>query len=117
MTPATARIGAERRRVRVQGVVQGVGFRPFVYGLARRHGLSGYVLNDGGGVLIEVEGPADQLDVFAAGLTAEAPPLARVEGVAAESIATIGDAVFVIAASRSAGPSTSISTPSPSFRT
>jgi hydrogenase maturation protein HypF len=100
MTPATARIGAERRRVRVQGVVQGVGFRPFVYGLARRHGLSGYVLNDGEGVLIEVEGPAERLDVFAAGLTAEAPPLARVDVVAAESIATLGDAVFVIAASR-----------------
>ena len=46
----------ERRRFRVRGVVQGVGFRPFVYGLARRHELGGFVLNDGEGVVIEAEG-------------------------------------------------------------
>ena len=45
-----------RARVKVQGVVQGVGFRPFVYGLAVRLGLAGHVLNDVGGVFIEVEG-------------------------------------------------------------
>ena len=46
----------ERRRFRVRGVVQGVGFRPFVHGLAGRHGLAGFVLNDGDGVVIEAEG-------------------------------------------------------------
>ena len=46
----------ERRRIRVGGVVQGVGFRPFVYGLAQRHALTGFVLNDGTGVVIEAEG-------------------------------------------------------------
>jgi len=91
---------AERRRVRVHGIVQGVGFRPFVYGLARRHGLTGYVLNDGAGVLIEVEGPADRLEAFAIALAGEAPPLARVEGVAAEPLAPVGDAAFMIAESR-----------------
>ena len=48
----------ERRRFRVRGIVQGVGFRPFVYGLALRHGLAGFVLNDGDGVVIEAEGSA-----------------------------------------------------------
>ena len=52
-----------RRRYRARGVVQGVGFRPFVYRLAREHGLGGYVLNDGDGVVIEVEGA--ELDEFA----------------------------------------------------
>lgn len=46
--------GPERLRVRVRGAVQGVGFRPFVYGLAERYGLSGFVLNDQDGVLAEV---------------------------------------------------------------
>ena len=46
----------ERRAIAVQGIVQGVGFRPFVYGLASRHRLRGFVKNHTGGVLIEVEG-------------------------------------------------------------
>ena len=46
----------ERRRLRITGVVQGVGFRPFVHGLASRHELGGFVLNDGSGVLVEAEG-------------------------------------------------------------
>ena len=56
------------------GVVQGVGFRPFVYRLAREHGLGGYVLNDGDGVVIEVEGA--ELDAFADELVSRAPSLA-----------------------------------------
>src|SRR5919202_6755331 len=70
--------GVERRRLRISGVVQGVGFRPFVYGLARRHGLGGFVLNDGRGVVIEAEGEPTALEGFTAALRAEAPPLARV---------------------------------------
>ena len=50
--------GVERRRYRVTGIVQGVGFRPFVYGLAGRYGLGGFVLNDGAGVVVEAEGDA-----------------------------------------------------------
>src|SRR5919108_517149 len=72
----------ERRRFRVTGVVQGVGFRPFVYRLAARHGLAGHVLNDGTGVLIEAEGSS--LDAFAAALVAEAPPLAAEPELVAE---------------------------------
>src|SRR5437868_6532518 len=51
-----ASMSLERRRIRVAGVVQGVGFRPFVNGLARRRALAGFVHNDGDGVVIEAEG-------------------------------------------------------------
>ncbi len=64
---------AERLRLRIQGVVQGVGFRPFVHHLALRHGLCGYVLNDTRGVLVEVEGAAEELEAFTRELV-EAPP-------------------------------------------
>ena len=93
----------ERRRFRVAGVVQGVGFRPFVYGLATRHGLGGFVLNDGSGVVVEAEGAPAELDAFAAAIAAEAPPLARVDSVLAEAMASNGDAAFRIEASAASG--------------
>lgn len=65
----------------ISGIVQGVGFRPFVYRLALRLGLDGTVSNAGGRVLIHVGGPPNALDTFAAALAAEAPPLARIERV------------------------------------
>jgi len=68
-----------RRGFEVRGIVQGVGFRPFVHRLARRHGLSGIVRNDPGGVWIEVEGPEASVDAFAAELLTAAPPRARVD--------------------------------------
>ncbi len=71
-----------RRRFRVTGVVQGVGFRPFVYRLAQRHGLLGWVRNTSGSVEIDVEGSADSLQSFAASLRREAPALARVDSIA-----------------------------------
>jgi hydrogenase maturation protein HypF len=86
----------ERRRFRVRGVVQGVGFRPFVFGLAQRHGLGGFVLNDGAGVVVEAEGEPAALDVFAGDLESEAPPLARVDSVTADSIPAIGEREFRI---------------------
>jgi hydrogenase maturation protein HypF len=93
-------VTVERRRFRVSGVVQGVGFRPFVYGLAHRHGLSGFVLNDGSGVVIEAEGETIRLDAFAGALREEAPPLARVERLTAELLpAASGEPGFTIAAS------------------
>jgi hydrogenase maturation protein HypF len=95
----------ERRRFRVRGIVQGVGFRPFVYGLARRNGIGGFVLNDGEGVVIEAEGEAPALDTFAAALRDEAPPLARVDAVTAELLSARGDAEFTIAPSAAAGRS------------
>ncbi|MEW6019685.1 MAG: carbamoyltransferase HypF [Pseudomonadota bacterium] len=67
--------------ISVRGVVQGVGFRPFVYRLAARHGLTGSVANTLAGVEIDVEGPAHELVAFERGLVEEAPPLAAISGV------------------------------------
>lgn len=71
----------QARRIEVTGVVQGVGFRPFVHGLAHRFGLVGYVGNDSVQVFIEVMGPVDALDRFVRALEAEAPPLSRIDSV------------------------------------
>ncbi|SFI46562.1 carbamoyltransferase HypF [Albimonas pacifica] len=97
----------ESRRIRVRGQVQGVGFRPFVWQLARRHGVSGEVLNDPEGVLILAAGPA--LDAFEAALRAEAPPLARVDAIesAPHGFAAPPEG-FRIAPSRGAGAETRV---------
>ena len=93
-------VGSERRRFRVRGVVQGVGFRPWVHRFATAHRLSGFVLNDGGGVVIEAEGRVHDLDDLAVALRTDTPPLAHVEAVVAERIAQRGDTDgFAIAAS------------------
>ncbi|WP_447826203.1 carbamoyltransferase HypF [Aeromonas hydrophila] len=68
-----------RREFHIDGIVQGVGFRPFVYGLALRHGLAGYVLNDANGVTIGAEGSPEQLASFARELRELAPPLSRID--------------------------------------
>ncbi|ELM3618108.1 carbamoyltransferase HypF [Aeromonas sobria] len=68
-----------RREFHIDGIVQGVGFRPFVYGLALRHALTGYVLNDANGVTIGAEGSAEQLASFARELRELAPPLSRID--------------------------------------
>ncbi|MFV9503199.1 MAG: carbamoyltransferase HypF [Oscillochloridaceae bacterium umkhey_bin13] len=65
----------------VRGIVQGVGFRPFVYGLALRLGLVGTVCNDSTGVTIELEGPTAALEAFVTALQNEAPPLARIDTI------------------------------------
>lgn len=91
--------GAPVRRLslRVSGAVQGVGMRPFVAKLAGDLGLAGHVFNDAEGVGIEIEGDATEL--FLARLTAEAPPLARIERVVAEARPVLGETGFVIRAS------------------
>jgi len=71
----------DRRAIAVSGIVQGVGFRPFIYDLATRLGLRGFVKNQSGGVVIEVEGEADCLDRFVAELVSRPPPLARLDEV------------------------------------
>ncbi|MGW1978241.1 carbamoyltransferase HypF [Streptomyces sp. NPDC001889] len=101
MTPAPEADTAPLRvRVTVQGLVQGVGFRPFVYTLAAGLGLSGHVGNTGDGVLAEVEGPADAVDSFCRRVAADAPAAARVASVRHEPIAVAGTAGFAIAATR-----------------
>jgi hydrogenase maturation protein HypF len=90
----------ERRGISVRGIVQGVGFRPFVYALARRQGLSGTVRNDAEGVHIEVEGAPEDLERFVRALEEDPPPLAMVESVDWEPLATRGGREFRIEESR-----------------
>ena len=97
-TAASAQRG--RRRITVRGVVQGVGFRPFVYALARDLGLSGTVGNTGEGVRIEVEGRAAALAQFADRLVRDAPPLASIDDVTSVAVAGRGGTDFVIRDSR-----------------
>jgi len=70
-----------RARIRVRGQVQGVGFRPFVYRLARESGLAGWVRNDGEGVEIEVQGTGEAIEEMVRRLGSDAPTLARVDSV------------------------------------
>ncbi len=81
MTAVSAPLASRRARVRVTGVVQGVGFRPYVYRLAGELGLSGWVLNDSRGVILEVEGDPTAVDAFLTRLAPEAPPLAVIDSV------------------------------------
>jgi hydrogenase maturation protein HypF len=74
-----------REAIVVRGVVQGVGFRPFVYRLAAEEELAGFIGNDTGGVTIEIEGPAEKLETFRRRLQAEAPPLSRIDSVVVQS--------------------------------
>jgi hydrogenase maturation protein HypF len=99
-----------RCRITVTGVVQGVGFRPFVYRTATALGLTGTVGNDSAGVVIDAQGPAPALDELARRLRAQAPPLAAVAGVEVAALPPRpGRTGFTIITSRAAdGPPTPI---------
>jgi hydrogenase maturation protein HypF len=94
----------QRVRVRVEGVVQGVGFRPYVHRLAGELGLAGFVRNDERGAVIEVEGDPAAIEALLARLPAEAPPLAQVQVAGTEVVPARGEPGFAIAASAAAGP-------------
>jgi hydrogenase maturation protein HypF len=97
-------MGNIRVRLRVRGTVQGVGFRPFVYGLADRLSLAGFVLNDSDGVLIEVEGPREAVSSFHGALSIDSPPLAAIEEIHVQEIAPEGSPpIFAIHESRDGG--------------
>ena len=85
--------------VKIAGTVQGVGFRPFVFGLAKSLGLAGSVANTGAHVVCLVEGPRHACDEFVERVQAEAPPLAELHSVAVEPLAPGGDTEFVISTS------------------
>ena len=91
---------AQGLSIHITGIVQGVGFRPFVYGLAVRTGLSGWVRNTSSGVDIEVDGPAAALDGFTAALRNELPPLARIDSLVATPRPADGFTGFNILASQ-----------------
>ncbi len=92
----------QRQRIVVQGIVQGVGFRPFVYAQALRHSLSGFVLNDSLGVTIEIEGSSTALARFQRALREEPPPLARIDSVVIEQVQLRHESTFIIAHSQAA---------------
>ncbi|MET0197830.1 MAG: acylphosphatase, partial [Rhodococcus fascians] len=89
--------GRRRLRVCVHGVVQGVGFRPFVYASAVSCGLSGSVRNDSSGAVIEVEGETGQIDAFLTHLRDRPPPLAVLESIKTRDIPVVGGTGFTIA--------------------
>ncbi len=84
-----AGVRVRRVRLRVRGVVQGVGFRPYVYRLASELGLAGFVLNDSRGVVVELEGSPRAVEEFRARLGAEAPPLAVIDSVVCSECAGV----------------------------
>src|SRR5664279_1420276 len=95
-------VAPRRLRLRVRGLVQGVGFRPHVWRLAMRDDLTGFALNDQDGVLIEVQG---EVDAFIGDLVAQAPPLARIDDVESELRPLVaGESDFVIRDSARTGP-------------
>ena len=90
----------KRTKGAIQGIVQGVGFRPFVYQLAHRFNLAGYVINTSQGVLLEVEGPETRIGDFFEAIISETPPLARISALDRSEIPTLGEHSFKIKESR-----------------
>jgi hydrogenase maturation protein HypF len=85
-----------RRHILLKGIVQGVGFRPFVFGLARRHGLKGWVNNSSEGVHLEVEGDPGVIENFTRKVSREAPPRARIETMELQDLGPAGLQAFEI---------------------
>ena len=91
----------KRLRSLFTGTVQGVGFRPSLYRLARHHNLSGFIKNTGQGVLLEIEGEAYVVDLFYTELPNAYPPMSQVENVETQDIPLRNDCAFTILKSTS----------------
>ncbi|MBC9876815.1 carbamoyltransferase HypF [Bradyrhizobium sp. INPA01-394B] len=104
---ATAR-DRQRLRLHVRGAVQGVGFRPYIYGLATRYRLGGFVANDPHGVVIEVEGEGKRAADFVTALPLEKPPLARIDEISVRPICVAASKDFSIRPSEQGKVSTRI---------
>lgn len=102
----TAREKGTRLRLHVSGAVQGVGFRPYVYGLATRYRLGGFVANDPQGVVIEIEG--ERISDFVTALPLERPPLARIDRISVQRVGSVASDGFCIRASEQGRISTRI---------
>ena len=90
------------KRICINGIVQGVGFRPFIYQLARREGLYGQVANNAEGVIIDVEGPAAGIAAFVQAIDREKPPLAQIVNLTQQVQTPAGRTRFSIAPSQGA---------------
>jgi len=97
-----------RSRFLISGIVQGVGFRPFVYRLAKGHGLTGWVRNTPAGVEIEVQGKPESLALFRQAISAESPPLAAISTILEQEIAAVADHEFSILPSAGGKPAIQI---------
>ncbi|TFV41718.1 carbamoyltransferase HypF [Bradyrhizobium frederickii] len=106
MDGGTSAPEVRRLRLHVRGAVQGVGFRPYVYGLATRYRLGGFVANDPHGVIIEVEG--ERAADFITALPLEKPPLARIDDISVHPVGTLASEGFCIRASEQGRVSTRI---------
>jgi hydrogenase maturation protein HypF len=93
-----------RRQIEVAGIVQGVGFRPYIYRLASERNLCGNVSNSPSGVVIEVQGPVDAVDEFVRRLPAEAPPLSQITDLRVHEVSCNGDRDFRIVATKRGEP-------------
>ena len=93
----------KRKAVRVCGVVQGVGFRPFVYRIATEARLAGHIGNDTDGVTIEVEGAVEDIATFLMRLRTEPPPMARIDSIGVADLALTGESGFSIVSSQVLG--------------
>ncbi len=93
----------KRQAVLVRGVVQGVGFRPFIFRLAHETRLGGFIGNNTDGVTIEIEGEGSQLETFLARLRTDAPPMSRIDSVAVEDLVPTGESEFRIITSQVLG--------------
>jgi hydrogenase maturation protein HypF len=89
-------MGEARLRIQLRGIVQGVGFRPFVHRLAEERQLGGWVLNSSAGLVTEVEGTRTALDSFVEAVRHEAPPLAWIQEMQVSEVAALGETAFVI---------------------
>ncbi|MEZ5306941.1 MAG: carbamoyltransferase HypF [Pyrinomonadaceae bacterium] len=107
----TARENPKRLRLSIGGIVQGVGFRPFVFSLASKFSLTGFVGNDGGGVFVEIEGTSSNIDLFLESIRSDPPPLALVSEMILKEIEPRGDKEFAIRPSRMGVPDTAMVSP------
>lgn len=101
----------ERWAISVRGIVQGVGFRPFIYALAKQHGVVGSVNNDAQGVLIEAEAPRERLDLFLRAVRDNAPPLAVIDAMSWKLLDPRGDREFRIEESTAGGAKLALISP------
>jgi len=85
-----------RKNIIIKGIVQGVGFRPFIHKLVQNYNLSGWVLNSNQGVEIEVEGKTEEIDSFVSNIKKKLPPLARIEKIEVNQLPLIGYKEFSI---------------------
>ncbi|MEQ9145889.1 MAG: carbamoyltransferase HypF [Parvibaculaceae bacterium] len=102
--PPVQDAGCKRLRIDVRGAVQGVGFRPFVYRLAERFGVAGWVRNGPDGVCCEVEANEETLTLFMAALRTEAPPLADVHSIESSQVPPTGEGAFAVWESETKNP-------------